>query len=729
MILHLLEDRKGRLWIGTDGGGLNVLSTNSLKWTRYQNDPRDPKSLSHTRVKALYQDKKGNIWIGTFGGGLNRFDDKTGTFTRYIGRRSNPNGLMNNYIFSILEDRDNRFWVGTSNGVHEFIRDRNEFVHHGHIPGDPGSFSLYSAEFIFEDRSGLLWMGSSNGINLLDKRRKKFHHIYDKHSVLDGNIPDSLSHNHVDAIYESQDGLLWFGTWGGGLNAYDPESGSFTFFKNRPDDPGAISCNTVSCIYEEDSGNLWIGTKKGLNYFNRRKRTFTRFYHNPENSNSLADDFISSIEEGYEGMIWIGTINGLDRFNPRTHSFHHFKHDPRNPNSLNSNSINCLLLDQQQNLWVGTSESGLNRYDENDDTFYQYMTEPANPASLSCNQINTIFETRAGTIWVGTADGLNRFIPEQDSFQSFTHKEGLPHHYISSILEDENRYLWISTIKGISKFNPAKNSFRNYGSRDGLVNGNFTACSHKTRSGEMFFGSTHGINSFVPEKVKDNPYIPPIVFTSVTIHTQGKELRARESPTDKIRLSYRDTVSIHFAALSYTRPSRNRYAYKINTLHDSWIHLGNQHEIILAGMEPGEYILHVKGSNHDGVWNHEGASIGLIISPPFWKTWWFRILAVIFIILLILIWHRTRMKNMAHRLKTEAAVSQFLAIHDISRREREILKLMLQGKSNKEIEDLLFISLHTVKNHVYHIFQKLKINSRGQLINLFREYLLSQEEE
>ena len=54
----------------------------------------------------------------------------------------------------------------------------------------------------------------------------------------------------------------------------------------------------------------------------------------------------------------------------------------------------------------------------------------------------------------------------------------------------------------------------------------------------------------------------------------------------------------------------------------------------------------------------------------------------------------------------------------LSARERDIIHMILKGKSNKEIEQELFISPHTVKNHVYHIFQKAGIKSRGQLVSL-----------
>jgi ligand-binding sensor domain-containing protein/DNA-binding CsgD family transcriptional regulator len=723
----LHADKKGRIWIGTGGGGLNTLTIDSRQWARYQHDPGNPLSLSHNHIKAVFEDKKGNIWIGTMGGGLNRLDSQSGQFTRYISNRSNLKALKNNYIFSILEDRDNRFWIGSAFGIFEFFQEKNEFIHHHHIPGDSKSFSLYAAKFIFEDRSGLLWIGSETGINLLDKNRQKFAHMVDEHDLTDRDIPHCLSHNVVKAIHESRDGILWIGTWGGGLNAYDRESDTFTYYKNSPEYPLPIPCMEISCLHEE-AGNIWIGSISGLLYFNRGNQSFARYMHDPSNPDSLTDNHVTAIIKGRKGALWIGTRNGLDKFNPHTSLFRHFKHNPRRKTSLNSNHITCLLLDHQQILWIGTDTGGLNRYHENRNTFQHFTFKPGNPTGLSCDQINTIFETRWGKLWIGTSNGLNVFVPENESFQTFHVIDGLPHDNITAILEDENGNLWISTSKGISKFNPEESTFRNYNFRDGLQNGEFTSASCKTRSGEMFFGGMHGINSFFPDRITDNPYLPPVVFTSISIHSQGKKWQTIKSVPDEIRLTYRDTVSVDFASLCYTQPSLNQYAYRISRIHDDWIHLDNNHEIILAGMEPGEYRLQVKASNHDGIWNHKGASIQLTVTPPFWKTWWFRILMVLFIILLILVWYRTRMKNLAHRLKTEAAVSQFLASHDISSREREILKLMLQGKSNKEIEDMLFISFHTVKNHVYHIFQKLKINSRGQLINLLREYLLSREE-
>ncbi len=62
-----------------------------------------------------------------------------------------------------------------------------------------------------------------------------------------------------------------------------------------------------------------------------------------------------------------------------------------------------------------------------------------------------------------------------------------------------------------------------------------------------------------------------------------------------------------------------------------------------------------------------------------------------------------------------------LAESGMSRREQEIVSLVLQGRSNREIEALLFISRRTVENHVYKIYRKLGVKNRLQLSRLLKD--------
>jgi DNA-binding CsgD family transcriptional regulator len=194
------------------------------------------------------------------------------------------------------------------------------------------------------------------------------------------------------------------------------------------------------------------------------------------------------------------------------------------------------------------------------------------------------------------------------------------------------------------------------------------------------------------------------------------------SETKEIVLSYRQNIfSLEFAALDYKAPAQNQYKYKMEGLHNDWIYLGNRREIVFSGLEPGEYVFRVKGSNNDGIWNNEGTSLEIVITPPFWKTGWFRILVVLCLVGVFLVWHRARMKNLTLKLKTEAQLARVFEKYDISEREQEIIHLILKGRSNKEIEDALYISLHTVKNHIYSIFRKLGVKNRLELINFMQK--------
>ena len=184
---------------------------------------------------------------------------------------------------------------------------------------------------------------------------------------------------------------------------------------------------------------------------------------------------------------------------------------------------------------------------------------------------------------------------------------------------------------------------------------------------------------------------------------------------------WKDVFSFEFAALNYTAPAKNRYAYKLEGLEDKWIQLNHKREIILSSLPPGKYVLRVKGSNNDGIWNEEGTSIKILITPPFYSTWWFRGLVLLFLVAIVYLWHQSRMKRLTLRLKTEREIERMVEKYNISTREQDILNLIMKGKSNQEIEDTLFISMHTVKTHISNIYKKFAVKNRLELIRLIQQ--------
>ena len=258
---------------------------------------------------------------------------------------------------------------------------------------------------------------------------------------------------------------------------------------------------------------------------------------------------------------------------------------------------------------------------------------------MSHNIVISIYEDQSGWLWFGTlGGGLNRFDREQEAFICYREKNGLPSNIIYGILEDERGHLWLSTNKGLSKFDPVTETFKNYDARDGLQSNQFgEGAYHKSRSGEMFFGGINGFNAFHPDSIKDNSHLPPIVITDFQIFNKSVPLKRDSleestgsflldkhiSETEAITLSYRESVfSFEFAALHFSAPEKNKYAYMMEGFDAAWNHVGNRRLATYTNLDPGDYVFRVKGSNKDGIWNEAGASIKITITPPWWKTWW-----------------------------------------------------------------------------------------------------------
>jgi two-component system sensor histidine kinase ChiS len=640
-ILSLFQDGEGTLWIGTTGG-LDKYVPETGIFIHYQNDPENPHSLSDNTVQSIYQDRSGAIWIGTFIGGLNRFEpytsseDSVGSFTRYQNDLLDPTSLSNNNVQTIYQDQGGNIWVGTSgSGLDRFDPVTDQFHHYTNDPLNPQSLSNNFVITINQDRAGVLWIGTfGGGVNKYDRAKEKF--IHNKNNPQDSN---SLSEDVTWSFLQDDEGILWIGTNGGGLNKFDRQRGRFTHFRNDPNDPNSLSDDIVWSLYQDQEGALWAGTTNGLEKFDRQDEQFTLY---PTASAVL------TIHQDKDGFFWLGTIgNGLAKFDPTTEQLTYYQNIPDDPKSIVDNTVVAVHEDREGLLWVGTFNGGLDKFDRQREQFFHYQNDPADAKSLSHNTIMAVHEDSEGSLWVGTAGGgLNKYNQFSDTFIHYTEKDGLPNDSVYGILEQkppagqERGYLWLSTNKGLSKFNLQSGTFENYDVGDGLQSNEFNmGAFHQSNQGEMFFGGINGFNSFFPEHVKDNPYIPPVVITDFQLFNESVEIGG-DSPlqisiveTDDIELSYDDDFfTFEFAALHYSSPRENQYAYIMEGLDKDWNFVGNRRFAGYTSVPPGDYTFVVKGSNSDGVWNENGTSINIRVTPPFWGTWWFRSLVAAIII-------------------------------------------------------------------------------------------------
>ncbi len=626
-VRSVYQDSEGTIWVGTNGGGLDRLDPATGNFTHRLHDPEDETSLSHDRVRTIFEDRSGGFWVGTYEGGLNRLDRETGRFERFAHDDSDPASLSDDRVRAILQDQNGVLWVGTDDGLNEWLPGRGEFEIHRKNLVDPTSLTDSHIMSIHQDRGGVLWVGTRGGINKWNAITGSFSGF--RH---DPGKPDtSLISNTVLSFSESRNGRLWIGTYEG-LDQLDTETGRVRHFRQNDEDPSALRDERVMSLLTDSNGILWVGTYEGgLHRFNSTTERFVNFRNDPNDPNSLSLNAVTVIYEDSHGVLWVGTYSGgLNRFNQKRTAFVRYQNDPDNVASLANDRVLTLLEGSGGKLWIGTDGGGLNGFERSTGSFTRYRHNPDDPHSLSNNTVFSCLEARDGTLWVGTqGGGLNKWTKaDRDAnrvrFRHYDSRNGLPNDVIYGILEDDAGTLWLSTNEGLVNLDPRTDRIRNYDTTHGLLSKAFNFASFwKRANGEMIFGGNEGFNSFHPESIRSNAHVPPVIMTSFLKFNREVDTEAQLSDLKEIELSYKDyVVSFEFAALDYSAPKKNRYAYLLEGFETEWNEVGNLNRATYTNLDPGSYTLRVKAANNDGLWNETGLSIPIRVVPPPWQTWW-----------------------------------------------------------------------------------------------------------
>jgi DNA-binding CsgD family transcriptional regulator/streptogramin lyase len=629
------------------------------------------------------------LWFGTYGGGLVRLDAPPGpgekpSFLRFGNDPGQAGSLGNDFVLSLLADRSGLLWVGTSGGgLFKLALSRERFAHFQTDPKDPRRFGHNFIFAVCEDRSGVVWLGTRQGLVKLDRRQSSLPRPVEDHA-----FPALLRQAIIRAIAEDGAGRLWFGVPGSGVFRFAPRTRQFVRYHQGSASTGALPHNGVMALHLDRRDRLWLGTTGGgLVRYNEAADDFVALKNIPGDANSLAlNDVRAVTRTGTARSGWEPT-GGLDRI-----------------------------------VWKDAAGNG---------PFSHYRFDPANPNTLSSNEVLSLCQTRDGVLWIGTyGGGLNRFDWERGTFTCYLERHGLANNTVYGIIEDGAGHLWLSTNNGLSEFDPQAELFRTYNVRDGLQSNEFNGGAFaRSRSGELFFGGINGLNAFRPDEIRSSQDLPPVAITRIdTSRRRGGEMESRPllvplAADAEIRLPYGDAVvGFEFVALDFTNSAKNLYACCMEGFDERWIQLGGRHRVTYSDLGPGGYTFRVRGSNSDAVWNEAGAAVRVVVGRPFWQSiWFFGLLALLLAGGTAALGRLRRTPRRVH-VRNEARLEDVFVKCGISKREQEIIRLVLQGKSNAEIEKELFISVHTVKNHIYNIYQKLHVKNRFQVIRLFRDY-------
>ena len=701
------EDASGVIWLCTRNG-LHRLDPITSQTKLFRHDPNVPSTLASSEISSAGEDRQGNFWVGT-SAGLDLFDRSSQTVISHLPLSGSEHRM------SFHEDRFGTFWIiyGTQGRLAVFDRRTSTLTNWLPVPetrtatATPIFFST-----MIEDRDGVMWFGTlSHGILKFDRGPQRFIRYMARPSD-----PDGLSDRRVSVLYQDREGLIWAGLHQAQPNYFVPRPPAFQRFRSASQESAM-----VSAILQDHVGNVWLGLDRGLRLLRRDRGLYEEIVQ-------FNSDETTSMVESSPGVFWIGTAGqGLKRYDERTGRVTSYRNDPSQPTSLPSNFIDRVAQDltgavwavtwaglarwnaktndfttymperapwglnfitvsfaHDGTIWIG-SNLGLYRYDPGRNQFTLFQHDANNASSLSNDRVNAIHETGDGTLWIGTQNGLDHLAASGVVLSHFTERNGLTGNTVSCILEDRDHRLWMSTNRGISRLDAASGYFEAYGIEDGLPGPDMTgwgACS-QADSGEMFFAGFSGATAFFPDKVTDSPYVPPVVLTNARIYDSSSRIQDSTQlvkplsyATELVLLPWQNKFSIEFSALSFLSPESNRFRYRMQHLQDEWTEVNsNQRTATYLAMPPGSYVFEVQGATRHGSWNTSGATLNILMLPPWWQRWPIRLFAFLMVGFAVLVSYRLRMRQLAHayNLRLEERVAERTRI------ARELHDTLLQG--------------------------------------------------
>ncbi|MAT52909.1 MAG: hypothetical protein CMN32_00400 [Saprospirales bacterium] len=689
-VWEVLQDRHGNIWVGTSNGLCVAADAGQPEFFKYFPDAGQDGALRSTRVFDLMENSDGSIWLATRDGLASvsgRPEDLR--FEHYFSTNSSQAGPSVNFIWRLAPSANGGLLLATYEGGMDEVsfaegKPGAHFAHHRHNEKQPASLASDEVNCVLTDRNGMWWIGTAAGLDFRDPANTRFQLLR--------NYPEdplSLRKSHVQALHIDRNGDLWVGTRGAGLQRLPAEklaTGEYEFesFPHNPADPHSLSHNDVFNISEDSHGYLWVSTYDGVNYLPLPLEGPPRFQRFTT-ADGLAHKYVNQVLQRQNGDYWIATYGRMNllRFHPAqpgNMELAEYNMDLERDDALVNATTHSVTEDRFGQLWIGTfngiskllSEAGAG-------TFENYLHQPEVANSLSNNYVSQVFCDSKGRLWAATNSGLD-FLEQTSasapvSFHHFGMAQGFPGEAVQSIVEDKAGRLWLSTSGGLVCFDPevalaggdAVLAVFDY--RDGLQGNLFSerAAVLHPQSGQLFFGGAKGLNIFRPDSLWQNPFAPKVVFTGFHLFNEAVlPGTGEENPLDSaitrlrhITLNHRQNVfGFSFAALSYSQPEKNRYAYRMMGFDERWHHLGHENAVSFTNLSPGDYRLEVKAANSAGLWNEVPAALDITILPPPWLTWWAMLLYGLAMAGALYGFYRSRLARRIRMVEQQARLEQ-----------------------------------------------------------------------
>lgn len=571
-------------------------------------------------IHAVAQDIEGRIWVGKDYDGIDVLEKETGKVTSLVAHDDNGRSLPHNTIYDLYADRDGIMWVGTyKKGVSYYSE--SIFKFNMYEWGD-----ITCIEQADENR---LWLGTNDhGILLWNRSTGKAEPFW---RDAEGQLP-----NPVVSMLKSKDGKLWVGTFNGGL--YCMNGSQVHSYKEGAGN--ALASNNVWALVEDDKGRIWIASLGG----------------------------------------------GLQCLEPSSGTFETYT---SNNSALLENNVTSLCWGDDNTLFFGTASQGVGMMDMRTREIKKVQGQSGS-TKMSNDAVNHVYKDSRGLIWIATREGLNVYDVRRHLFLDLSPVAEAKGSFIAAITEDQERNMWVSTSRKVIRVTVAsdgKGSYlfdsRAYNSEDGLQNCDFNQRSIKTlHNGIIAIGGLYGVNVFAPDHIRYNKMLPNVMFTGLSLFDEavkvgqsygGRVLIEKElNDVDNVAFDYKQNIfSVSFASDNYNLPEKTQYMYKLEGFNNDWLTLPlGVHNVTFTNLAPGKYVLRVKAINSDGYVGMKEATLGIVVNPPFWMSWWAYLLYAIGLVVVL-----------------------FLARYRMLKREREKFHLQQienEVAKNEEINNMKF---------------------------------------
>ncbi|WP_338846423.1 two-component regulator propeller domain-containing protein [Massilia sp. W12] len=779
-VYALADDGLGGLWVGNHGG----LDHLNAEGRRIQGP--DLSGMSDKRVQALWKSADGSLWIGS-GRGLFRLQQnrllaqalpadsipdiralfldegqlwigsaRHGAFVLDLASAKvealhiPQSGLERANINSIRRHDKDEIWLGSfGQGIYAIHPREHSLRMIRHDPSQASSLADDNVLALYQDNSGLLWVASQSGLSRHDPRQSAMLNL-----VGNPGQPGKIGDRDVWSVLPRKDGSYWLGLGNNGVDLLHPQRGVIASLRPDAARPQHTLPATLVLAMVEAGPWLYIGSNRGL-------------YRHRIGSNSVQAlplaprkplDAVKTLTLA-DGRLWIGGSDGvwsvaLDAEGGL---------DPAQPAALAPFSaqlsdmrITCFMQDRQRRFWIGTW-NGLNLYDPVRGRVDKIMPEPKRMDGLAHGFITSLLQDAQGRIWIGASGGgLHLWqgynSAGQASMRHFDQSHGLPNPIIGQILQDQAGNIWVSTDGGLARIHGRSFSVQALQRADGVQFPAYWSNSGAVGAGgELLFGASGGLSVIRPEQVRQWDYRPELVITDLRIG--GKRIPASMYNQGKGRLElgpHNNSIAVEFAALDYSAPEKNRYAYQLEGFDSEWLETEPARRLAsYTNLPPGEYKLRLRGSNRNGVWNESGLELHLSVQPDWFESLWFRSLLVAAgaIAVLLLVQVRTTLLRQQRRglavqvaQRTSELQQQQQALlqanRDLQRANQDLANsantLRELGEIGREITanlelDAVFTALH---RHVRQLLDAPTFSLyRADLNNDCLEYVFGREDE